>query len=374
MTNPYQAPPDSTPQQPLAGRLSKIGIEFESDWSPQGLRQRRKHAWHRILDIGFAACSLFWIGSLVMSAGSPYAGIFCVLTPMWLLFSIIWFTNFNFRNGESFRKKYPGLSGPVRGRVDGQSIVVHGPMVSLATRLGNCLQCYVSPSKATFQPPGFESTLPVAASDILRDWLVERPSVRVTQQQLLDELFPDSVGIRVEGTIRGHDLKALPRWRLWFWSGWTLIAMGGSALAWSLFLIRSLPSWILDPPGHYRLGDQDYARLTGPAVLGCVGIGLLVAGLWQWSRTWRKVGDFAVSIHPDHIAVANQAITLAYHDQALAHFRWTEVGLVARGRDRRAMFAIPARWFSNEEKQSLQSWYGRAADPPTPSYYLGPNL
>lgn len=374
MTNPYEAPPDLHVDQPIIGRRSTVGIEFESDWSPSGLKLRRKTGWHRMLDAGYAMFSMLWAGSLILSSGSPYAGLFCLLTPMWILFSVVWFSNLSFRSGESFHKKYPGLSGTVRGRVDDRYVVVHGPSVSLATRIRHCIQCSVTTTHALLQPPGIETSLPVHGNDIIQQWPTKRNATKVTQSELLNQFTSEGDAIRIEGTLYGSDLRPYRCWRIWRWSGLICLAIGTIALLWTLVRALGLPAWILNPPDHYRLSDDDISRVMGPALVGIFGLGSLAAGFWQWSRTWRKIGRFAVSVQPDRVSITNDVLALSYHHEALEHFQWTDGGLVARDCRQRVLFAIPAAWFDESSKQSLQSWFDQSIVPPIASHYLGPKL
>ena len=374
MTNPYETPSDTAPAATLIDGRPMLGIEFTSDWSPLGLRTRRKHWRHRVLDISFAFFSLLWVGSLFMATGSPYAGIFCILTPAWVLLSVTWFSNLSFRNGESFQRKNRGLAGKIRGRIDAGFVVVNGPTVSIATQVRHCIQCKVSPSRATLQPPGFETALPIINRDITRSWSSTANPAVVTPTALMDALFTDSNAIRVEDTLQGTDLRSLPCWRIWKWSGWMLGILGIFVLSGAVYQANALPVWILNPPGHYQFSKTDSLRTAGTIVIGLIGLGFLGAGFWQWSRTWRRLGRYSVAVYPDRVSIAHKKLAFSYHDEALQHFRWTTAGLIIRDVGRHVLFAIPARWFDEETKRLLQSWYGRSSEPPTQSLYLGPRI
>lgn len=374
MTNPYETPSDPESEATLINGGSRLGIEFTSDWSPHGLHQRRKHWRHRLLDISFALFSLLWLASLFIATGSPYAGIFCILTPTWVLLSVTWFSNLSFRNGGSFQRKHRGLAGIIHGRIDAGRIVIHGPAVSVATRIRHCPRCKISRTQAMLQLPGFETTLPIVKQDITSSWSTSAHPADVTQTELMNDLCKEPNAIGTEDTLQGADLRSLPCWRIWKWSGWMLISLGIVVLSIAVYQTNSLPTWILNPPGHYRLGKTDSLRAAGAIVTTLMGVGFLGAGFWQWSRTWRRLGRYAVMVYPDRISISHKKLIFSYHDTALKHFRWTAVGLIVRDAGRQVRFAIPARWFDEESQQLLHNWYGRSSEPPPQSLYVGPMI
>ncbi|MDG2221034.1 MAG: hypothetical protein P8L85_06625 [Rubripirellula sp.] len=374
MTNPYETPSDSASNATLVDGGSMLGIEFTSDWSPHGLHQRRKHWRHRVLDISFALLSLLWLGSLFAAAGSPYAGIFCVLTPTWVLLSITWFSNLSFRNGGSFQRKYRGLAGTIRGRIDAGCVVIHGPAVSVATRFRHCLRCKVSRTHAILQLPGFETTLPIIDQDITNSWSTSANPADVTQTALMNAICGDTNAIWSEDTLQGADLRSLPCWRVWRWSGWMLIGLGIVVLSVAVYEANSLPAWVRNPPSHYRFSKTDSLRTGGALIISLMGVGFLGAGYLQLSRTWRRIGRYTVVVYPDRVSIAHKKLVYSYHDAALQHFRWTAVGLIVRDAGRHIRFAIPARWFDEETQQLLHSWYGRSSKPPPLSLYVGPTI
>lgn len=369
MTNPYKAPADPqdlvmpTPDRPL-------GIEFESDWSPEGLRLRRQQWWHRGLDIGFGVLTVVALGSILTA--SPYAGAFCVLMPVWVLSSVVWFTNLGFRNGAAFHRKYPGLSGRVRGSVDAKLVVVHGPAVSLATATRNCLSYRLHASHASLQPPGFETSLPIAEQDIQRRWAENTNVEKPTPHDMMEALSDHPDAIHQEDVLRGSDLSPLGCWGFWRLTGIATLLLGTLGVLWCVVRLMTLPTWVLQPPSHYQLSDSDVARIAGPVMIGIVGLAFFAAGFWQWSRTWRQIGEFSVCVDPTQISIASKAIAYSYHDEALEHFRWSNVGIVAYDVSGRAVFAIPARWFDKTQQRRLMSWYDRDSQTPERSHYIGP--
>ncbi|MEM1069676.1 MAG: hypothetical protein AAGI63_12320 [Planctomycetota bacterium] len=359
MTNPYETPVDTTTDFSGVSQLKRIGIEFQSDWSPVGLRQRRKRHWHRMLDVAYAAFCLLWVVSLFLASGNPYAGLFCLLTPIWVLLSVSWFSNLTFRNGESFHRKYAGLAGPVQGKVDNGIVVVRGKDVSFASSVRSCPQCDVTNSYATIMPPGFHSSLPIIGGDIKKHWLINASHQLISRPDLLDQLVGESKAICAEGILRGNDLKSLSIWKQWMWTA-RVMGLGGT-LAIAAALIQVL--WMDSSPGLVVLA----------AVMGA---GLLIVGCSKWSKTWRHVGvgSYSVCIAKEAVSIASHYIAFSYYGESLQHFRWTEAGLIVRDSGRQILFAIPAHWFDTESQQQLQIWYGRGTRPPRRTRYLGPKI
>ena len=372
MTNPYQAPTDLDAPSPTVIQTSTLGIDFQSDWSASGLRRRRQRWWHRLIDVAFATLTILWLGSLLMTTGGLYAGSFCVLTPCWFVIGFVWIANMGFRNGESFHRKYPGFSGVVHGQVDHRSVVIHGPRVSLATKSRNCLQCRVSESFATLQPPGFETSLPILGPDIIRTRPANMNAPGATTKELLNELSATPPRIQIEAVIRGSDLKSLSCWRFWKLTGACLVGLGMVALLGSiLHLLLPQFNTLAQKPNN-QIGDTDGAQTAGTILIGIIGLGLIITGVWQWSRTWRRIGPFFVGIDEQQIAIASNLAAYAYRHEALGHFRWSRTGLIVRDAGRRILFAIPAICFNEEEQRLMESWFGRPSQPPSRSHYLGP--
>ena len=375
-TNPYQAPTDVQEKQPLRGAYESVGMEFESDWSAEGLRRRRKSAGQRLGDFAFGFLTVIWLASLVSAARSPYGGLFCLLTPVWILSGVVWFSNVAYRNGGNFSDRYAGLAGPVTGRVDGGWVRIDGPALRIAARVRDCYQCSLLSKRAYIQPPGIETSLPIAGADIQRTW---RSKPRVVDEEanpveLLGELSSEQEQIIVSGTLRGTDLIGQNCWRFWMYVGLTCATIGLAFLAWAIYLFLNLPPWVIDRPNHYRFSDADVNSIVGPSLCLALACVLIAFGVWHLLKTFRGLGEFAALITPQMVAIANHRVARGYHGSALAHFRWTPNGFVVRNKAQYVMFLIPARWFDDRGLAQVTRWYSSAAPDWQSNIYIGPKV
>jgi hypothetical protein len=82
--NPYQSPTDVDAEENVDDddRPTSIAIEFESDWSPAGLRFRRRRASQRVADSVLVLFVLSWIGAAVLDFFGRSTGLLCIATPL----------------------------------------------------------------------------------------------------------------------------------------------------------------------------------------------------------------------------------------------------------------------------------------------------
>ncbi len=371
--NPYQAPPDIDPLvSPPAAEIETIGMEFESDWSIEGLRARRRSDGQRLGDLAFAILTIAWLASIL----AAFSGLFCLLTIAWISGAFVWFSNVTYRKGGNFTQRYAGLAGPVTGRIDGGWVRIDGPALRIAARVRDCPQCSLNHARAFIQPPGIDTSLPIASTDVTKTW---RSPNRVFQKSaipvdLLGELSGDREQVIASGTVRGTDLRGQNCWRVWCGIGWTCTTIGGACLILAIYRFANLPPWVLDRPSHYRWSDADVQSLTTPIFLVVAALVLLLVGVWHVLKTFRFLGDFAALITPTMIAIANHRIAFGYHGSALAHFHWTDRGMVVRSPMKYVQFLIPARWFNQHERELVSLWHPAKPETPKSSSYIGPTV
>ncbi len=395
--NPYQAPP-SIATDAAAPRMreseSVLGIEFESDWSIEGIRYRRRSDWHGPADVGFLLLTATWILLIVVAAMNLYdsAGMLCLLTPIWILAGVLWISNLIFRHAGTFTKSCRGLSGPIRGQVDAGYIRIAGPAMCFAARTQDCTQSSWTPRGAAFRPPLITELLPVIESDIRKTWTTHSYSSASEHghpEELLNRLleFSDSQAdgdrVIVGGLLRGTDLRGQGCWWIWQIAGVSLTAIGLSGLCWGGYQFWNLPPWVLHPPRHYIPSDADTNALGVIIVVCAVSAALLCAGVWKWTRTVATIGKFQVAWTPGMIAISNEKVAIGYYGDALWHFTWTERGIAVRDPSRRVTFMIPARWFDDADRAKVASWLTSrsversASNKPSTlnrEYYVGPKV
>lgn len=350
-------------------------MEFESDWSAAGLRARRRSEWQGLADFGFALLSLTWI-TLLLSASvrSAYGDLLCLLTPIWMISGIVWFSYLVFRNGGTFASKYPGMAGAVHGRVENGIIRIDGPAMCVVACLRDCPRCSLHAGRSSIQPPGFESSLPIVGDDIKRMWESADTTPTLSPATLLEVLQEDEASVTASGTLLGSDLRGETRWHVWLIAGITFVVIALAMAVWSIYRFTNLPPWVLNPPNHYQWNDADTASFAVPCVLALISLTALVAGIWNLLRTFRPIGKFAVLVTPTMVAIANKALALAYHGPATHHFSWSDRGIVVRDSSGAVLFLIPARWLDDEDRDRIAHWYAKKTSPPARSFYAGPKL
>ena len=295
--NPYQTPPpveeEIEPQLQLP-RESAIGLDFESDWSTEGIKLRRQNPMHAPADLGLALLTILWLALLVLSIASQRAGgLVCLLTPIWLLAGGLWLNNLGFRSARTFAASCRGLCGRVRGRVEDGFVTIEGPEICLATRVDDCGQSnWSTGGGAVFRPPMITELLPVPESDIRETWETKiELGQKVDHRRLLDRLpgiseqDNHSDQIFAGGDLRGRDLRGQAAWRRWLVGGITLTLLGLIGLAWGVYKWMNLPPWIIDPPSHYVPGIADGKTLWSMILVFVVSAILLLTGIYLWSRT-----------------------------------------------------------------------------------------
>ncbi len=376
--NPYQSPPeiDAEGNVDSRDRATSIAIEFESDWSPAGLRLRRRSASQRLADSVLVLFVFFWVGAAAFDFFGRSTGLLCIATPLTIMYTILWMANLTFRSGAAFPKKCRGLAGPVTGSIASGWVAIDGPSLRVVAPMRACVQCFVRADEALVRPPGIDETLPIIQPDIKRTWQAEQQSnfADIEPMDLLRQMSTDDQHVIVSGTLRGSDFRGQNCYQSWLIVGAICITLGLLVLVWDAYRVANLPHWVLNKPSHYELTQDERGAVASAWFIGGVALVLIATGLWSLSRTFRKVGAFAAMITPAMIAIASTRVAFGYHGSAVEHFQCNENGIVVRNAANQVVFIIPARWFGRGEIETAATWYSRTAHPPEKGFYIGPRV
>ncbi len=384
--NPYQSPPLVEEEAAPIGvgkHEPSVGFEFQSDWSIDGLRRRRRSPLHAQADLGYAVLSVVWLITVMLAfTRSGAAALACPLTPIWFVASLIWISSMAFRHGGNFVKTCGGFAGPVRGRVDAGFVTIVGPAMSLAARTRDCSQPHWKSHGVVFRPPLIMESLPVIESDIEKTWAARTPQKqRSGPSQLMDRLLGATEAGRsivVPGELRGTDFRRFGCWRRWIAVGVILCLIAVSGFLWAAYRWAHLDPWIVDPPSHYMLTDSEVLAFYVPIMIAIVSTIVLAIGITQWMRTRTRLGEYVVAITPAMVAIATERVALGYSADALDPFELVDNGIAIQDRRGRVVFMIPIRWFDPEDRQQVVQWFSEkpATDRSKPRnvHYLGPTI
>ena len=374
--NPYRAPPELSESTDDSmrddGTVGTLAIEFESDWSQQGLRERRRSDWHRFADIGLVSVATLAVGSLML--GGAATGLFCLLMPVSVLLGVLWLSGWQVRSGSSFARKYPALAGPVKGTIEGTLLRVRGPGLELVTRGGESVYPMISARGGLLRMPGIDESVPVLEQDVRRTWRVTKDASK-NSGRLIDHLsIRDQPHVFVSGEVSGVDFRGLRCRRQWLSIAGLTLVLGAGGFLWAGVRFRQLPEWVVNPPGHYQLTSGEEASLAKLWVLGA-GAALLVAvGAWYLFKAFRNFGTFAAAISPEMLGIATPRAVYGYQHDALSHFQWEAQGIVVRGAQGQILFVVPARWFDETQARQVAQWYAREPSPRQRTYYITPTV
>lgn len=373
--NPYRSPPElgeSTDESVRDNGEGSLAIEFESDWSQQGLRERRRSDWHRFADIGLVSVATLAVGSLML--GGAAMGMFCLLMPVSVLLGVLWLSGWQVRSGSSFARRYPALAGPVKGTIEGTLLRVRGPALELVTRGGESVYPMISARGGLLRMPGIDESVPVLEQDVHRTWRVAKETPQ-NAGRLIDHLsIQEQPHVFVTGEVSGVDFRGLRCRGQWIAVASLSLVLGAGGFLWAGFRFSQLPEWVVNPPGHYQLTSGEEASLAKLWVLGA-GAALLVAvGSWYLFKAFRNFGSFAAAISPEMIGIVTSRAVYGYQHDSLSHFRWEEQGIVVRDARGQTLFVVPARWFDKTQAEQVAKWYAREPSPRQRTYYITPKV
>ncbi len=384
--NPYQSPPETNEAgAPFSEGEHKpsLGLEFESDWSLEGIQVRRNTRSSHLINLAMALLLVVWFLSIVATWLGDIGGSFvCLLTPIVFIAGALWPSSIIHRSGRGFVKACRGLCGDVRGRVDQRIFAVAGPSMCLSMPTDQFHHQLFLKENAVIRPPMITESLPIIESDIKKTWSthapVDPPEDARPMFNQITELTGETDAFRIQGELTGKDLIGTMRWWIWFASGTTISLVAVAGCLYAYYLRRSLKPWVIDPPPHYHLtGDESMAYVMPFIVVG-LSLVVLVVGLIQLWRTRGVVGEFDVMVTPNMIVLGNAFYAVGYSGVALKHFRCSERGIKVHNHRERLVFMIPWRWFSDLEKQQAthllnRQWPG-SAEEKDHNYYVGPIL
>ncbi|MGI9474422.1 MAG: hypothetical protein ACR2NZ_22990 [Rubripirellula sp.] len=376
-SNPYRAPPEIVDpnDQPSSSVLlgETLGIEFETDWSQQGLKERRHSDWHRMGDIGLVLVVTLTVGSLML--GPAILGLFCLLMPVSVIYGVLWLSGRRVRSGASFARKFPALAGPVSGKILGNLLYVRGPGMEVVTRVAEAMYPMMSARGGLVRMPGVDEAVPVMELDVVHTWPISKEPADRVNKRLIDYLSSESQPhLVVSGEVTGRDFRGLSCRRQWLSVAALALCLGAVGFAWAAIKFSRLPSWVANPPGHYRLNSSEEFSLIQLWVLGAGAALLVSVGTWFLYKAFRVFGEFTAVISPRMIAIATPRAVYGYQEKSLSHFQWTEQGIVVRDLRNQAIFILPSRWFDEHETKQAATWFQRIPTPNKSMYYLTPKV
>ena len=376
--NPYRAPAESSDQegngksQKSASDLVQV-IDFESDWSAQGLQIRRRSVWHRIGDVGLILIVFLMVGCWML--GRTTFGLFCVLVPVGCFCALLYSLGRRVRSGAAFARKHPALAGPIHGQIFGNVLRVRGPGLEVISRVPDTIYPMMSAKGGLVRLPGVDEALPVMAQDVVQVRSLPGEHTEAKKKRLLDYLpLASAPHFVVSGELHGTDFcNQNCRWR-WFLVASTASVFGLLGLVWVGSRYSQLPPWVLDPPGHYHPTAADSGMIVKLWVLGAGAVLLLSVGAWFLFKAFRSFGEYTALLSREMIAISTPRAVFAYREQSLTHFQWTEQGIVIRDCRGQVLFILPRRWFDATESRQAAAWFQQIPSPSRRTYYLLPRV
>ncbi|KAA5543228.1 hypothetical protein FYK55_13205 [Roseiconus nitratireducens] len=368
--NPYQ-PPAPVAEEPSKGgtQSGQDLMRFRSDWSREGLHQRRvsmrSNTLFFVLAVAAAIAAAFVsVTSLALAMIAVPVGI--GLLSGWALSSL---------SGPSSRfwLYYPGFAGPVAGWLSNDFIAVDGPHAAVAAKLSSH-GCRRAGATTMVTMPFATLPVPVMDSDIIDG--DEAPAINREPIAAIRELMSLQNTMEIRGELSERDFAGTPRARWRKLGVACCLVLAAVLLAVAIGIGMSLSSRAMAFPRGYAIRDQQVGRENGALVALAIGVVVFIAGGWQWILGRSSIGEFYWSLSPKCVAVAAAPyrVCYAYHDAALEHFRWSITGLLLVGGDGKERLLLPARWLTARQAAQLAAWFPEPDTNPDRNYFVGPSI
>ncbi len=418
MDNPYEPPPEVESDGGVVDsqRVLLQSIDFVSDWSQAGQRQRRRRSCYLWIDIAFLALSLVSAAAVLLLMLDVLFGVsfefartesICCVLPLWIGIAVLMLMLWAHRSATTLTSTANGFAGQVIGRIEGPWISLFGPQVLVFAHSKSCNLLTIELQRIILQVTGCAESFYVSLTDIRRreqrpvEWrdllspiqaLTRQriPQVSLAAAQHWIEIAKQTIqqdaslertrGTMIDcaGTLCGRHLRGTWHQRLSHLSGASFTLAGLAIGGWAYQTYRSLPSWVLTRPSHYVLAQSETETLTMMYFAIIVSVLLFLIGLWQWWQVGRVVGSYAASVSQDLVLIATDKVCYGYRGEALAHFQWTPQGLAAVAqRGTNPVFLLPSDWFDPAEQLQVSQWFPQAVKGvgrKKPSSYIYPRI